>query len=226
MINIDAIFKNKQLDVEKLSEYGFIATEEGYSNDFPIIRGEFFVKIVIDADGRVDYWVFDSQTKAEYVLAHIPSATGAFVGKVHKACEKILSDISQKCYYIDYFKGAQSKRILQYIKENYHAEPEFLWNKLPEYAALRVPGKKPWFAVVGRVEKEKFGLKESGTVEIINLKDEPNAVAARINKHRAFPVYRMNKQHWYSVFLDERLTDDEIISWIETSYALIYGGDR
>ncbi len=55
--------------------------------------------------------------------------------------------------------------------ETYHAEPEFLWRSLPECAALRVPGKKPWFAVAGRIPKEKIGIEEGGLTddEIINL---------------------------------------------------------
>lgn len=96
-----------------------------------------------------------------------------------------------------------------------------LWSGLPECAALRVPGKKPWFAVIGRVSKAKFGLDEGGVVEVINLKDEPKIVSDRIDGKNAFPAYHMNKQHWYTLFLDERLSDGDIVGLIEKSFALV-----
>ena len=110
---------------------------------------------------------------------------------------------------------------MHFIKDRYNAEPEFLWKNLPECAALRVPGKKPWFAVIGRVPKEKLGQDEGGIAEVINLKDEPAIVSARVDGRRAFPAYHMNKQHWYTLFLDDRISDDEIIKLIEKSYVLV-----
>jgi predicted DNA-binding protein (MmcQ/YjbR family) len=83
----------------------------------------------------------------------------------------------------------QSKRILQFIKDSYNAEPEFLWSSLPECAALRVPGKKPWFAVIGRVPNAKFCLDEAGDVEVINLKDEPKIVSDKVDGKNAFPAF-------------------------------------
>ena len=110
---------------------------------------------------------------------------------------------------------------MHFIKDRYNAEPEFLWKNLPECAALRVPGKKPWFAVIGRVPKEKLGQDEGGIAEVINLKDEPAIVSARVDGRLAFPAYHMNKQHWYTLFLDDRISDDEIIKLIEKSYVLV-----
>lgn len=221
MIDLGTIFKNKQLDKDKLLLYGFAFTGKDYIKDFAIMQEQFIAKISVSIDGKVNFNVLEAQTKEEYVLAKISGATGAFVGEVHKACEEILVDISQKCFHTEYFKSAQAKRILQYIKEQYRAEPEFLWSALPECGALRVPDKKPWFGVVGRVEKNKFNLTEGGTVEVINLKNESKAVTAFIKEQRAFPAYHMNKQCWYSIFLDESLSDDEIISLIDISYALV-----
>ena len=75
--------------------------------------------------------------------------------------------------------------------------------------------------MVGRVPKDKFGLDEGGVVEVINLKDEPKIVSDRVDGKNAFPAYHMNKQHWYTLFLDERLSDNEIVNLIEKSYALV-----
>ena len=39
---------------------------------------------------------------------------------------RILKEIATKCYYTEYFKWDQSKRILQYIKENYKMTKNFI----------------------------------------------------------------------------------------------------
>ena len=221
MIDIQSIFKNKTIDTEKLINYGFSLMENCFSKDFPIINGQYSARITITSEGKADFKVYESDTGEEYMPAHIYNSTGAFVGDVHKACETILQDIAQKCFFTEYFKWEQSRRILHFIKNSYNAEPEFLWSSLPECAALRVPGKKPWFAVIGRVPKAKFGMDEGGVAEVINLKDEPKKVSERVDGKNAFPAYHMNKQHWYTLFLDERLSDDEIVDLIEKSYVLV-----
>ena len=221
MIDIPAIFKSRTLDADKLREYGFSYSGDQYTMDFPIMENQYTAKITISSDGSADFRVYETDSDEEYMPAHIYNATGAFVGGIHKACEEILKNISEKCYYTEYFKWNQSKRILLFIKDRYNAEPEFLWKNLPECAALRVPGKKPWFAVIGRVPKEKLGQDEGGIAEVINLKDEPAIVSARVDGRLAFPAYHMNKQHWYTLFLDDRISDDEIIKLIEKSYVLV-----
>ena len=221
MIDIQSIFKNKTPDSEKLIHYGFALSEGCFSRDFPIMNGQYSASITITPDGKADFKVYESDSGEEYMPAHVYNAAGAFVGEVHKACEEILNDIAQRCYHTDYFKWDQSKRILRFIKNGYNAEPEFLWSSLPECAALRVPGKKPWFAVIGRVPKAKFGLDEDGVVEVINLTGAPEIVSERAVGKNYYPAYHMNKQHWYTLFLDEKLSDDKIFSLIQKSYTLV-----
>ena len=91
---------------------------------------------------------------------------------------------------------------------------------LPECAALRVPSKKPWFAVIGRVPKAKFGMDEGGVVEVINLKDEPKIVSDRVDGKNAFPAYHMNKENWITVLLDGTVDEKQIMSLLDMSYEL------
>lgn len=223
MIDIPSIFKNKTLDADKLTAYRFHPTQYGFEKSFPIMQEQYKATISIAADGTADFRVFDCEMGEEYIPAHVYDSTGSFIGEVHKECEAILKGIADKCYYTEYFKWNQAKRILRFIKVTYNAEPEFLWSSLPECAALRVPGKKPWFAVVGRIPKEKIGIEEGGLAEVINLKDEPKAVTARINEKKAYPAYHMNKQHWYTVLLDDSLDDEEIIKLVRTSFEIVNG---
>jgi hypothetical protein len=142
------------------------------------------VTVLVRADGTVDFRVYDCETDEEYMPAHVFHSTGSFVSEIHKACESVLKDIADKCCDAEYFKWDQAKRILAFIKETYNAEPAFLWSRLPECAALRVPGKKPWFAVVGRMPKEKIGFADGGVAEVINLKDEPDEVMKKVREKK------------------------------------------
>ena len=220
MIDITTIFENRKADFNKLRDAGFLQTEDVFVKEYPVMKGEYRVKVIVSTNSDVDFRVYDSDNE-EYILAHVKTATGDNIEKIHKACAKILKDISNTCFFKDIFKCEQSKRILQYIKEKYGAEPEFLWKILPDCAALRVQGNKSWFAVVGRIDKKKLGLTESDMVEVINLKDTPECVTQHIETQIAYPAYHMNKTNWYSLILDEHLSDEEIIKFIHTSYMLV-----
>lgn len=221
MIDIPAIFKNRTLDTDKLTANGFQMAESGYEKDFLVMKEQYRVRVFIAPDGAADFRVYDCEQDEEYIPAHVFHSMGALVGEVHRECERILSDIAEKCYDPECFRWDQSKRILRFIKETFDAKPEFLWKSLPEIAALRVPGKKPWFAVIGRIPKEKIGKEEDGFAEVINLKDEPKAVASRIGEKNAYPAYHMNKRHWYTLLLDESLEDEEIESLVMTSFDIV-----
>ena len=68
---------------------------------------------------------------------------------------------------------------------------------------------------------DKLHLGRKGSAEIINLKDDPERVRSRIEAGEALPAYHMNKQHWYTVILDDTIPDDKIAALIENSYALV-----
>ena len=223
MLDIASIFKHKIPAPAKVTAYGFLTTEDGFRRDFPILRGTYRAVVTISAAGEVDLKVYDAESGREYLPARVHYATGAFVGEIHQDCAALLADIAEKCFDTAIFQGTQTKRILSYIGETFHAEPEFLWERFPEYAALRVPGKKPWFALVGKVPKEKLGLDEGGDAEVINLKDEPDRVKERLAAATALPAYHMNKKHWYTLILDDRCADETVRTWIDKSYALVEG---
>ena len=221
MIDIAEIFKNVTLDTEKLLREGVFNTESGYCKEYQIMNDRYHVSIVISVNGDADFRVYETETGEEYMPAHVYGSTGAFVGEIHTECEAILKSIAVKCCCSDHFQWEQSKRILAFIRNTYGAEPEFLWDRFPDCAALRVPGKSPWFALIGRIPMEKLHLGGNGPAEIINLKDEPERVKSRIEAGEALPAYHMNKQHWYTVILNDTIPDDKIAALIENSYALV-----
>ena len=55
----------------------------------------------------------------------------------------------------------------------------------------------------------------------MNLKDAPDEVAAHVETGKVYKAYQMNKKHWYTIILDESLTDGEIIEFIRRSFEIV-----
>ncbi len=220
MIDPEAIFEGKRPDTRKLLSSGFVQNGESFVKDFPIFEGQFVVKILFSADGKADFRVLERETGDEYLPARVLGATGPFVGPIHEACEKILTELSNTCFLSDRFREGQAERIFACFKEKFSAEPEFLWSKLPDFCAFRIPGKQAWFAVAGKVEKSRFSLAGSGKADILNLKNTPEKIAERLKTGRAYPAYHMNKKYWFTTILGGTVPDEEIVPLIGESLLL------
>lgn len=221
MIELNDILGNKVTDKEKLLKYGFSCVGGEYTMNIPILSGQFTLHIFVSETGFTDYSVTESKTNEEYILVKVPSANGGFVGEVRNACEEILNDISNQCFYKDNIQSEQAKRMVEFIKSELGAKPEFLWEKYPNYAAFRLNENQKWFAVIMTVDKSKIGLPEHESIEIIDLKDIPENLESRIDNEKFFKAYHMNKKHWYTVCLNGSICDDELKELIKKSYELV-----
>ncbi len=97
----------------------------------------FCMRVIISDAGGVSVEVTDKATGDEYALVNSEYSVGAFVGRVRGECERILSDIAEKCFEPDIFESEEAKRIIQYEREKYGAEAEYLWEKFPRNAVFR-----------------------------------------------------------------------------------------
>ena len=220
MIDIENIFRYKVPDREKLLAEGFVYADGVYFKDVYIMRKQFAVKVSVTDAGAVDFHVYETGTGEEYALVHVSNAAGGFVSDVRAACERVLLDISKKCFNTELLKAEQTKRIVGFIEENYGAKPEFLWEKYPNYAAFRVKKNEKWFAVIMTVDRSRIGLPGHGNIEIIDLNDIPENIERRIDEKKFFKAYHMNKRHWYTICLNGRVSDEEIRAFIDASYRL------
>lgn len=164
--------------------------------------------------------VLDIDSQEEYVLVHTLGASGAFVGPIIQACEEKLRIIAADCFDYVVFKSEQAKQIVTYVNETYQTQLEFLWKKFPNNAVLRCRDGGKWYAAILTVSKEKFGLEEDGTLEIIDLRALPDEIIGLVDSKNYFPGYHMNKKHWYTICLDGSVSIQEICRRIETSYSL------
>lgn len=220
MIDIEDIFRYKIPDRDKLLAYGFTYSDGVYLKDIFIMKKQFFVKISITDKGIVHFSVYETETNEEYVLVHVAGAVGSFVGDIRSECEKVLIDVSDKCFNTELLKAEQTKRIIRFIKEKYDIEPEFPWEK-SNNAVFRIKSNEKWFAIIITVDRSKLGLHGHGNIEIINLKDIPENVERYTSEKNFYKAYHMNKKHWYTICLDGSVSDEELKTLINASYELV-----
>ena len=119
-------------------------------------------------------------------------------------------------------KRVDREEIFEYVKKQYGTIPEYLWSSSPDSAILRHQNGK-WYAVIMNVEKSKLGLNGDGTVEIIDVKCDPEMTGMIIQTYGFLPGYHMNKQHWITILLDGTVGESKILDFLDMSYDLIDG---
>lgn len=112
------------------------------------------------------------------------------------------------------------EEIFEYVKKQYGTIPEYLWSSSPDSAVLRHHNGK-WYAVIMNVERSKLGLDGDDTVEIIDVKCDPEMTGMIIQTYGFLPGYHMNNQHWITILLDGIVGESKILDFLDMSYDLI-----
>ncbi|MDA3044164.1 MmcQ/YjbR family DNA-binding protein [Campylobacter sp. JMF_07 ED4] len=119
----------------------------------------------------------------------------------------------------------EAEALIQEIWRRYRAKPEYLWKSAPGFCVFRHEKNKKWFAVLMKgVSVKTLGVEPGAfmsekTLDILNLKIEPNLGEILRDGKSIIEAYHMSKKHWISVILgvcDEATTYD----LIEESYKL------
>ena len=110
-------------------------------------------------------------------------------------------------------------KVFRYIKKEYSADPEYLWERFPEYAVFRHGDSRKWFALVASIPCEKLGMDRDGDVDIMNVKiDDPVFMEMLLHQPGYFPAYHMNKKNWVTVLLDGTVPLKDIYTFIDFSF--------
>ena len=111
------------------------------------------------------------------------------------------------------------EEVLQYVKNKYHTNPEYLWLKYPQYAVLR--DNKKWYGIVMNVSKRKLGFNDDEEIDMLNVKCPP-VINGNIRMNNGIlPAYHMNKEHWLSIMLDGSVLKEEVQQLIDLSFDTI-----
>ena len=216
----DKFFARRRVNRAGLISYGFEETADGYQYVTDVMNGQLRLYVFVTVDGEVSTKMIDTVSDDEYLLYKVESSAGAYVGEVKDACERVLTDIAEKCYDPESFDGDVTLAIIEYVRHTYGNELEFLWEKYPDCAVFRRRDTQKWYAIIMTIPKRKLGIDSDEVAEIIDLRLEPELMAGTVDNERYFPGWHMNKKSWYTMLLDGSVTAEEISRRIDVSYTL------
>lgn len=214
------VFKTKKLIPERLLEYGFIKQDARMVYTTDIMNGMFRLEVYTDGSDIHDTMLFDTDTGDTYEV-YKTSSQGSFTGKVRSAVEEVLRDIAERCCTDSVFKGSQTERIIEHVRNTYKDELEFLWPKFPDNAIWRKKTNGKWYGLIMTVRGYKLGLDTEKKLEIMDLRMDPSKKDNILSKKGCFPAWHMNKNSWYTIILNDSMTDKDIYKSIRESYDLI-----
>ena len=219
MKKIDDLLKNRTINYEELESFGFIKKENYYCYEKNILDD---FKVIINViNDKVTSSIIEIDINEEYLPAYNENAVGEFVTSVRDKYNEVLKSFIDTCTTKDVYKSNQTKDVINYIKEKYNGNLEFLWEKLDSYAVIRNENNNKWYALIAVIDKSKLSKKESGNVEAINLRYQKDEVLNIIDDKSIFKGYHMNKDSWITVKLDNSLDTKEIFDLIDNSYNLV-----
>ena len=127
----------------------------------------------------------------------------------------------------DEMKETEDKKMVQeifdYVKTRYNTVPDYPWHDAN--AVLRHADNRKGYGLVMEVGRDKIGLSGDGTVDVINVKCDPEwRDFWRCAYQSVLPAYHMNKEHWNSVRPDGNVPDELLKDLLDKSYGLVLGG--
>jgi len=222
MRNLESKLKNRKINDTLLEKYGFKKNKSKYIYQTRIQNDQFEIQVVISKKESYAKLI-DLENEEEFVLVDVEASTGQFVGSIKQEYRNVIDDIIQKCTTKEAFKSKQSKEVIQYIKEKYGDELEFLWEKFDDNAIWRNKQNNKWYGVLLTLSERKLGLESDKVVEVMDLRYQKEKIEDILKKPNIFPGYHMNKKSWITIKLDETVDIKKIYSLIENSYSLSIG---
>ena len=106
------------------------------------------------------------------------------------------------------------------VLDTYGISPDYPFSDEPHVPVFRHPENRKWFGIMMTIPKTKLGIKEEGTIDIVNLKCAIEVMDSMWQEKGIFPAYHMNRNHWLSVALDGSVDDETIQFLLTISYDL------
>ena len=219
------IFKSYHVDKKKLISYGFELLKDIYIYSADFTDG-FTANIVVDDKGNVTGKVVEKEFGDEFIQIRIDSFHGGFVGEIREKYKELLIDIRDKCFTKSTFVSDQANRIEELIYERYHEKTDFPFtqSKIEHYGVFRYHGNQKWYGLIMNIKRSLLGDSDSDEyVDIINVKIDESRRDEIFAIKGVYPSYHMSKTKWASILLDDTLSDEEVMAFVDLSRAFMVG---
>ena len=220
------VFSRKRFNTAKLADCGFEDKGGCFLLSRAFLDGDFTAEIRVYENGTVRGRVIDNASGDEYIPLRMPNMSGAFVGTVREAYEKLLLEIADNCCTDVAFLSDQSNRIAAAVQERYGVRPDFPWEdeKNGPSGVFRHGGSSKWFGLIMNIDRRLLDSSaDEEATDVLNLKADENKAAALHKISGIYPAYHMNHKKWISVTLDDTLDDRDIMDLVEESFRLTLG---
>lgn len=211
---------NKKANIQKLKQYGFKKDKDIFKYSTDIMNGDFTLNIQVINENEIQTKLIEKAFDEPYTLHLVEDVQGTFVGQIREEYDKILKDIKEKCFEMQVFEWDYSYKVLDYAKNKYNSEAEYLWEKFPRNAVCRRNDNQKWFLAILSVKGSNIGLNTDEIVELIDLRATTEEVEKLTATQNYYPAYHMNKKHWFTIVLDGSVKIEKIYEYIDKSYDL------
>ena len=106
------------------------------------------------------------------------------------------------------------------VLESFGITADYPFENDPLTAVFRHRSNKKWFAIIINVKKSRLGIRGEGTVDIVNVKCDPEILSSLWQEDGIYPAYHMNKAHWLTLALGGGASDENIKWLTGLSYKL------
>ena len=94
---------------------------------------------------------------------------------------------------------------------------------MSDYGVFRFPDNRKWYALIMNIKRSLLEGDSDEKIDIVNLKVYPTELSSSLAKKGIYPAYHMKKTSWVSITLDDTLTDEEIMKYMDMSRNLAIG---
>ncbi len=206
----------RKLNKTQMLKAGFLLERDCYVYQQKILDNEFLLSISIDNSNVVTSFVSEVETGELYTLYNVKDSTGGFVAKMRNAYNSVMDNVVCNCSVKEVYKSKQALEVIDYVKKTYDSNLEFLWND--DNCIARNGHNKKWYLVLMVVNQSKLGLPSEQKAEILNLRMNAEKLSLVVDGESIFCGYHMNKKHWVTILLNDKVDTDKILSMIDDSY--------
>ena len=212
------ILDNK-INYEKIKDFGFIKYKNEYLYEKNILNDKFKIMIIIK-DNKIFSKLIENTLNEEYILIDVKNVTGKFNNKIKKEYEEVINNFIKECCILNVYKNKQTNDVINYIKEKYNDDLEFLWEKSPTSSIWRNKENKKWYGILMVTKEKKLDIDSPNLIEIIDLRYSKESIEKIIDNKKIYPGFHMNKKSWITIKLDNSVDTNFIYKLIDNSYNL------
>lgn len=210
------LFQGYQVQWDALRSYGFVQTQDAYVYRRDMQTQGMRMEWTITLDGTLSGRVIDTAFMEEYINFRMEHC-GTYGAGIREEYLAALLALRDACFIKTSFRSAQANRLEQRIAALYHDAPAFLWDSTPDAGVFRHRGSEKWYAIIMHVAGSKV-QSTAASLDIINVKVNEHESSTLWQEKGFAPAYHMNKKHWITIYLDDTLSDDQIMRYVEASY--------